>query len=179
MRDFWYVQSMTFDFAREITSNQRRLYGYIYSLLGNSSAAWDVLQETNVVLWKKQSEFQPGTRFEAWAFTVGRFQVMAFLRDRKRDPIDLMTPELMDAMAEEAEEEAAEFDARLVALRKCREQLPTRGRELVELYYERGRSVKQVSEDLKMGMEAVKQALFRLRRSLQECIETQFSPESR
>ena len=162
---------MTLDFASQITGSQQRLYAYIRSLLDNSASAWDVLQESNVVLWKKQAEFQPGTNFDAWAFTVARFQVMAWLRDRKREPLDVMTPELCELMAADAAEEAAEIDGRLVALQKCREQLPDRGRRLVELYYERGRSVKQVGEDLKMGAEAVKQALFRLRRMLQDCIE--------
>jgi RNA polymerase sigma-70 factor (ECF subfamily) len=64
---------MSFDFASLITSSQQRLYAYIRSLLDNSASAWDVLQETNVVLWKKQAEFQMGTNFDAWAFTVARF----------------------------------------------------------------------------------------------------------
>ena len=170
---------MTLDFASQITGSQQRLYAYIRSLLDNSASAWDVLQETNVVLWKKQAEFQPGTNFDAWAFTVARFQVMAFLRDRKREPLDLMTPELCELMAEDASVETAAFDQRLVALQKCREQLPDRSRRMVELYYERGRSVKQVGDDLKMRAEAVKQALFRLRRLLQDCIEGQtISPDS-
>jgi RNA polymerase sigma-70 factor (ECF subfamily) len=170
---------MTLDFASQITASQQRLYAYIRSLLDNSASAWDVLQESNIVLWKKQTEFLPGTNFDAWAFTVARFQVMAWLRDRKREPLDVMTPELCELMAEDAAVETAEFDGRLVALQKCREQLPERGRRMVELYYERGRSVKQVSEDLVMGAEAVKQALFRLRRLLQDCIEGQtISPDS-
>ncbi|MBK8035994.1 MAG: sigma-70 family RNA polymerase sigma factor [Verrucomicrobiaceae bacterium] len=170
---------MTLDFASQITGSQQRLYAYIRSLLDNSVSAWDVLQETNVVLWKKQAEFTPGTKFGAWAFTVARFQVMAYLRDRKREPLDVMTPELCELMAVDAAVEAAEFDHRLAALKKCREQLPERGRRLVELYYERGRSVKQVGDELKMGAEAVKQALFRLRRMLQGCIEGQtISPNS-
>jgi DNA-directed RNA polymerase specialized sigma24 family protein len=36
---------MTFDFASQITASQQQLYGYVYSLLGNSAAAWNVLQE--------------------------------------------------------------------------------------------------------------------------------------
>jgi RNA polymerase sigma-70 factor (ECF subfamily) len=159
------------ELASQITASQRKLYAYIQSLLDNSAAAWDVLQETNVVLWKKQAEFRPGTKFDAWAFTVARFQVMAYLRDRKREPLDVMTPELCDLLAEDAAVQAAEFDHRMAALLKCREQLPERARRLVDLYYERGRSVKEVSADLSMGTEAVKQALFRLRRMLQDCIE--------
>lgn len=164
-------RSMTFDFAEQITASQQRLYGYIHSLVDNSAAAWDVLQETNLVLWRKQAEFQPGTKFDAWAFAVARFQVLAFLRDRQRDPMSLMTPELLETVAKEAELEADEFDQRLAALQKCREHLPEHGRNLLALYYEKGRSVKQVSEDLRMGVEAVKQALFRLRRGLHDCIE--------
>lgn len=167
---------MSSDFASLITGRQQRLYGYIHSLLDSSAAAWDVLQETNLVLWRKQAEFAPGTNFEAWAFAVARFQVMAWLRDRKRDPLDLMTPELCEQMAHEAEIQAAQFEQRLSALQKCREQLPDRGQRIVELYYERGRSVKQVGEDLKMGVDAVKQALFRLRRMLQDCIELHSQP---
>jgi RNA polymerase sigma-70 factor, ECF subfamily len=167
------------DFASQITASQQRLYAYIRSLLDNSAAAWDVLQETNIVLWKKQAEFTPGTNFDAWAFTVGRFQVMAFLRDRKREPLEVMTPELCELLAEDAAAEMVTFDHRLAALQKCREQLPERGRRLVELYYERSHSVKQVADDLKMGTEAVKQALFRLRRILQDCIEGQtITPDS-
>ncbi len=170
---------MIFDFASQITGSQQRLYAYIRSLLDNSASAWDVLQETNVVLWKKQAEFTPGTKFDAWAFTVARFQVMAYLRDRKREPLDVMTPELCELMAEDAAMETARFDQRLAALQKCREQLPERARQMVDLHYERNRSVKQVADDLKMGAEAVKQALFRVRRLLQDCIEGQtITPDS-
>lgn len=170
---------MIIEFAAQITSSQQRLFAYICSLLDNSAAAWDVLQQTNLVLWQKQAEFRPGTNFNAWSFTVARFQVMAFLRDRKRDPLQLMEPVLCELMAEDAATEAAEFDHRLAALQKCREQLPERSRRLVELYYERGLSLQQVAEHVSMGAEAVKQALFRVRRLLQDCIEGQtITPDS-
>lgn len=170
---------MTLDFAEQITSRQQRLYAYIRSLLDNSVSAWDVLQETNVVLWKKQAEFKQGTNFDAWAFTVARFQVLAWLRDRKREPLDVMTPELCDLLSEDAVAEAAHFDHRMIALQKCREELPERARRILELYYERGFSVKGVCDNLGMGAEAVKQALFRLRRMLQDCIEGRsIAPES-
>jgi len=54
--------------------------------VGRSASAWDVLQETNLVLWKEQADFQPGTRFEARAYTVARFQVLAYLDKWKGMP---------------------------------------------------------------------------------------------
>lgn len=164
---------MNFDFASQITAGQRRLYAYIHSLVDSSAAAWDVLQETNIVLWRKQAEFTPGTSFDAWAFTVARFQVLAWLRDRKREPLDLMTPELVELMAEDSMSEGELFEQRLAALQKCREGLQGRSRRLLELFYESGQSVRQVAEELKMGSDAVKQGLFRMRRLLQDCIDQQ------
>jgi len=66
----------------------------------------------------------------------------------------------------------AHFEHRLSALRECREQLPERSRQLVELYYERGQGLDVVSSKLKMNVNAVKQALFRVRRMLQDCIDS-------
>ena len=160
------------EFARYITEHQQRIFGYIYSLVGNNASAWDILQETNLVLWKKQEDFQQGTNFEAWAFTVARFQVMAFLRDRKREPLHVLTPELVEAFAEDAQVEATQLGHRLAALRHCRKRLSEKAHKLVQLYYDDELSVQQVGTHLNMNLNAVKQALFRVRRSLQDCIET-------
>jgi RNA polymerase sigma-70 factor (ECF subfamily) len=109
------------EFARLVTDAQQRRYAYIYSLLGSSSASWDVLQETNMVLWKKRDQFELGTNFRAWAHSIGRFQVMAYLRDRKREPLCLLTPEILEKIQrEEIVPDFEEYEARLKALAACR-----------------------------------------------------------
>lgn len=45
-------------FVQLMTAHQGRLYGYILSLLGDVDQANDVLQESNVVLWRNAAEFQ-------------------------------------------------------------------------------------------------------------------------
>jgi RNA polymerase sigma-70 factor (ECF subfamily) len=60
-----------------MTEHQGRLYAYILSLLGNPDQANDVLQDTNVVLWRSIGEFRVGSNFKAWAFRIAHFQVMA------------------------------------------------------------------------------------------------------
>lgn len=175
---FWYVFLVTDEFASLITASQQRLYAYIFSLVGRSAVAWDVLQETNLVLWKKQSEFQLGTRFEAWACTVARYQVMAHLRDEQRDPLCLITPELLEVLAEDAAEVFDHFEHLLTSLRRCREQLPDRSRKMVELYYERGQGLNAVANTLNMNPNAVKQALFRVRQMLRDCIDSIPLPNS-
>lgn len=168
---------MTPDFAQQITESQQRLYRYIYSLTGNSANSWDILQETNIVLWRKQADFTPGTRFDSWSFTIARFQVLAFLRDRKREPVSVLTPDLLDAFAVDAETEASHFDDRLAALNYCQGKLADKSRRLLNLYYEQGLSMKEVSATLKTTATSTKQALFRVRRSLQDCIEASMDPK--
>ena len=72
-----------------ITAIQNRLHAYILSLLADPVAGQDVLQETNLVLIRKADDFQSGASFESWAYNTARFQVLAHLRDRKRDRLVL------------------------------------------------------------------------------------------
>ena len=53
-------------FVELLTQHQRSLYGYIYTMVRNSSDSDDILQETNLVLWKKRLEYKTGTSFIAW-----------------------------------------------------------------------------------------------------------------
>ncbi len=63
---------------------QDRVYTYTRTLLPNAENARDVLQETNIVLWRKRNEFKPGTDFVAWACKVAYYQALSFLRDAGR-----------------------------------------------------------------------------------------------
>ena len=44
-------------FIKLLTESQNRLYGYIFSLVGDPNRSKDILQEANLVLWRKIDEF--------------------------------------------------------------------------------------------------------------------------
>ena len=89
-------------FVQQLTACQTMLYAYILMLLPSHDDADDVLQETNLVLWRKADEFVDGTEFGAWACRVAHFQVRAWLRDAQRDR-HVFDPELLGSLAGEAE----------------------------------------------------------------------------
>lgn len=64
---------------------QPRIYAYIRTLVFNRSDAEDLLQEVAAVLWRKIDEFEPGTRFDQWAFSVARNKVLNFQKKKGRD----------------------------------------------------------------------------------------------
>lgn len=156
-------------FVQQITEHQNRLFGYIYSMLGDHARASDVLQETNLVLWRKQPEFREGQPFLAWAFGIARYQVLAHVRDRGRDRC-LLDPELVETLAQETERQAEQIDALRDSLRKCMAQLSEAHRELVQQRYFRSASIQQIAQSLDRGVSAVKVSLMRIRRQLADCV---------
>ncbi|HRX57070.1 MAG TPA: sigma-70 family RNA polymerase sigma factor, partial [Verrucomicrobiales bacterium] len=139
-----------------LEAHQPRLYGYILSLTGQPATAKDVLQETNLVLWRKAETYQPGTNFTAWAIRVAHFQVLSQRQRQRRDQSRLVFDDaLMELMAGESEEEALAQDnrtqalkVRAEALQDCLLKLPPRQRDLVRRRYLDGQSVAVLSEAL-------------------------------
>ena len=56
-------ESQTKELVTQIAASQRALYVYIRSLIGQGSQVDDVLQEVNLVLWRKGHEFDGSGRF--------------------------------------------------------------------------------------------------------------------
>ena len=65
-------------FVEMLTQHQRKLYGYIYTLVRNSADSDDLLQETNLVLWNKRLEYEFGNNFIAWACRIAFLKCKIF-----------------------------------------------------------------------------------------------------
>ncbi|WP_417851783.1 sigma-70 family RNA polymerase sigma factor [Thalassoglobus sp.] len=163
-------------FVRHLTEHQNRIYGYVFSLVGDHSRAADVVQETNLVLWRKIGEFKQEREFLPWAFAIARIQVLAHLRDRKRDRL-LLDAELAEAISVEAEKQAEKIDIIREALRPCLQVLTSTNRELIERRYFRSMSVDDVAESVDRTSGAVKVALLRIRRQLADCVQQRMMAE--
>jgi RNA polymerase sigma-70 factor (ECF subfamily) len=159
------------EFVYQLTDWQNRLFGYLVTLLGNLHDARDVLQETNLVLWRKMGDFEPGTDFGAWARKCAYYQALAFLRDRKRDR-HIFDDDLLALFADEAASSLHDDDERRLALRDCLAQLPDRQRELLSLRYREEIPVRQLAADFGKKESAMKMALMRIREALHTCIDS-------
>lgn len=157
-------------FLYDLTDWQNRLFGYLVTLLGNVHDARDVLQETNLVMWRRMDTFTLGTDFGAWARRCAYFQAMAFLRDRKRGP-SLLGDELLALTAEEAEQiPMADENERKLALLDCLSQLPDSHRSLIKRRYHDATPVRNLAEEAGKSESAMKMMLLRIREVLQTCI---------
>jgi RNA polymerase sigma-70 factor (ECF subfamily) len=157
------------EFLKLITEFQGRLFGFILSLLSDPDRANEVLQETNLVLWKKSDEFEIGSNFKAWSFRVAHFQVMAFRQRQVRDRL-VFDDGALEQIASEAGVVDEVYEHRIKLLEACIVRLPERSREVLCLFYDEGESLDSIAEKLKRKANAVGQMLFRIRKSLIECV---------
>jgi RNA polymerase sigma-70 factor (ECF subfamily) len=171
-------QSDTADqpFHHLLTGAQSSLYAFIYSLLGGGENAHDVLQETNLVLWKKAGEFDSSRKFLPWAFRFAHLQVLAFRKRQQRDHLTFGDG-LVDVLATEFTKNVPEAESRLEALDRCLAKLPDPHRNLIRHYYERGSSLAAIGQALGRQAGAVAANLYRIRKALASCIERTLSME--
>lgn len=164
--------------VRLIAQAQRRLFAFVLAMVRRPADAEDILQETNVVLWRKRESYRPESDFFAWAFEIARLQVLSHRtrQARRGDPFD---DALLEEIAEAARIESLQFDQRGTALRQCLQKLPAPQRELIERRYQPGVVVSSLAEELGKSGNAVSELLRRIRETLRQCIERTLSAESR
>jgi RNA polymerase sigma-70 factor (ECF subfamily) len=163
-------------FIQSLTDQQSRLFSYLVSLLGDVHEARNVLQETNLELWRKSSEFVEGTDFAAWSRRIAHFKLLAFLRDKKRDR-HLFDESLLDQLAQRPQP-AGTDEERHVALRHCLAALPDNLRLLISRRYSVGHSIRQLSERIGKSEAATKVSLLRARKQLMRCIERRLAADA-
>ena len=161
---------------RLMTQHQRRIFGYIYTLVPDRHDAEDILQETSVVICEKFAQFRPGTDFAAWACQIAYWEVRRARQKFARSKV-IFNQEVVDAVAQTAAELLPEMSARHEALAKCLQKLHPRDRELLLTRYEPGSGVEQAAERSGRSLVAAYKALGRLRKLLLDCVTHQLSLE--
>jgi RNA polymerase sigma-70 factor (ECF subfamily) len=163
-------------FVALLGQHQRRLHLFVTSLVLNAADAEDVLQETNLVLWREFHRFEVGTNFVSWACTVAFNQVLAWRKRRQRDRL-VFSDAFLHAVYDEQIATADLLELRSHALAQCVARIPPHHRELLQLRYDEGRAVESIAEKLHRTDEAIYRMLSRIRQTLYECVSSTLAHE--
>jgi RNA polymerase sigma-70 factor (ECF subfamily) len=164
------------EFVRLLMANERRLLAHILVLLPNLSDAEDALQETSIVLWRKFSEFAPGSDFRAWAFRVAENVVRNHWAKQHRCRVKF-DERLLAAVAADAEQMREELDLARAAMLDCIKLLPPGDRDLLARRYEIGATIKSVAEAVGRPVEGLYKAMRRIHETLHDCVQNKISTE--
>jgi RNA polymerase sigma-70 factor, ECF subfamily len=165
-------------FVELLTAHQRKLYGYISTMLMGDPSAADVLQDTNLDLWARAQDFDFDRPFLPWAFGFARQKVLAFRRSHCRSRL-VFNDDAIEMISDTCMKLASESDDRLTALRKCVQKLDDQQSELLRERYFSKTSVRTMATRLSESAQNISSRLHRLRRQLAKCIESTLATEER
>jgi RNA polymerase sigma-70 factor, ECF subfamily len=162
------------EFLRFLVSHEIRLRAFALSLIPNWADAEEVLQEANLILWRKFGQFQPGTDFFAWASRILFLQARNFRKVQSRQKLRF-GDEFFDAVAKRTVELSDELADRQQVLGDCIARLKPEMRDMLRRRYEDGATAKSVAESLGRSAAAIHQALSRVRKVLFDCVNRALS----
>jgi RNA polymerase sigma-70 factor (ECF subfamily) len=168
--------SVTESFVVLLTNAQCDLHTYIAYLVGNRDEARDVLQETNLVLWREASRYDGVRPFLAWAKAVAYYQALSHLKKRSRDRL-VFDEELVLLLAESDAGHHEGMQARLRMLDVCFAKLTHLQQSVMKFRYFRNWSVRRLAARFAFSEAAGSMLLTRVRRQLAECIERSLAEE--
>lgn len=154
------------------------LRAFAVSLAQNADRADDLVQETLVKAWDKQSSFQPGTNLKGWLFTILRNEFYSQMRKKGREVQD------SDGIATERMAIHPNQDGALDLqdFKKALASLPEDQREAIILVGASGFSYEEAADICGCAVGTIKSRVSRARTRLQALLdisgEDDFGPDS-
>ncbi len=158
-----------------LTQYQSALRLYVESLMPGDSHFEDVAQETNTTLWNKRADFQVGTNFKAWAFTIARFQVRKYRFKQAKEAKLVFCDELEEVIADEIADHLDDLPEHHIALQQCLQTLKPVERDLIYHRYFKKTPLKEYAIEVGRTIGGLKVTLHRIRNRLLICVEKRIS----
>ena len=165
-------------FKRELLATLPSLRAFAVSLSGKHDKADDLVQDTVMKAWAKQSSFEMGTNIKAWLFTILRNEFYSQMRKRGREVQDsdgIFTERLAVHPSQYGVMDLADF-------KKARDGLPDDQREAIVLIGASGFSYEEAAEICNCAVGTMKSRVSRARTRLQDVLkisgEADFGPDA-
>lgn len=169
------VQAGDFDaFAAVVQHFSRPVRGWVVSRCPPGGDADDVAQKTFVEAFRRIDDYEIGSDFAAWLFTIARYQLMAECTRLKRltDYHSRYVPVALREELERRGEQAAELkNDRLEHLQVCLDAIDGTSREVLDWRYSDELPLSDIARRTGRSVGAIKKQLFLLRQKLHECIQ--------
>lgn len=163
-------------FLAFLLSHEADLRAFIGALVMSPAAREDVFQEVALTLWRQAQQYDPSRPFGAWARGIAANKVLQHRDLDRRFPVSF-SPESIRAIVDAFDRSEPEPSARAEALRACLGLLPGEHRQLIELRYEHELDPHEIGRRTGRSVDAIYQALCRIRARLEECVRRRLASE--
>lgn len=157
-------------FLKLFLANQKRIFGFIVSLVPNSANADDIMQETVGIMWQKFHTFEIGTNFSAWAISIARHKIFQF-REKQLKNCARFSNKAIAEIISRSKDIQDSMDDRMDALQVCLKKLKVQDRYLVQMRYEKDIQTKQLAQQQGRSVNGLYKTMTRIHRVLQQCVQ--------
>src|SRR5437660_9161545 len=154
-------------FARHRVS----VYRWLLRLVVDEALAEDLLSEVFLDVWRHAASFEARSSLSTWLLAIARYKALSARRRRTDAELDEATVSTVPDTADDPEVTLQKKN-RAEALRQSLPRLSPEHREVIDLAYYHGKSVKEIAEIVSISEATVKTRMFYARRKLAELVET-------
>lgn len=155
-----------------LIAHQSVIRGRVIAMLPGKTEVDDIIQEINLVIWKKRESFEQNTNFKAWVNSIVRYEILTYWRDQQRSKEFTFPEDIFNLFIEESSSqiEQIDMDSRLSALRHCLSTLRLEDRALILQRHISDQSITELSQKTNRSSNSLRVTLHRIRASLRLCI---------
>lgn len=147
---------------------QARLWRHAWRLTGSEDAAWDVLQETWIVVSRDIQRLKDSAAFPGWIYRITSNKCRDWIRrQRRRRRAD----EAYSEQVKESQQETSDGSERFANLNEALAQLPGPDRAILDLHYREQFAMDEISEILRIPIGTAKSRLHYARQRLRHYLE--------
>ena len=156
--------AMRYLFAR----HQNSVYRFLLRIVRNEALAEDILSEVFFAVWRQAASFQGRSSVSTWVLAIARHKALSACRRRRDDQLDEEVQSIFGPSADAETLLETDRDERLlVALRKLSDE----HREIIDLVYYHGKSVKEVALITGLPTGTVKTRMYYARKRLAAAVK--------
>jgi RNA polymerase sigma-70 factor (ECF subfamily) len=146
---------------------QVTLYRWLLRLVDDKSLAEDLLSEVFLDVWRQAASFEGRSSVSTWLLAIARYKALSARRRRTNAELDEAST--VPDSADDPEVVLQKKD-RAEALHQSLHRLSPEHREVIDLSYYHGKSVKEIAEIVGIHEATVKTRMFYARKKLAELV---------
>jgi RNA polymerase sigma-70 factor (ECF subfamily) len=145
------------------------LYRWLLRLVGDEALAEDLLSEVFLDVWRQAASFERRSSVSTWLLAIARYKALSARRRRTDAELDEATLSTVPDIADDPEI-LLQKKTRAEAVRHSLACLSPEHREVIDLVYYHGKSLKEVAQIVGINEATVKTRVFYARKRLAELV---------
>jgi RNA polymerase sigma-70 factor, ECF subfamily len=153
-----------------LARHQTSVYRWLLRIVHNEALAEDLLSEVFFDVWRQAASFQGRSSVSTWLLAIARYKALSARRRRRDDQLDDEVAQSICDPSADAETLLQEMDRNerlLAALHKLSDE----HREIIDLVYYHGKSVKEAALITGLPTGTVKTRMFYARKKLADAVK--------